>query len=207
MHVHIDPNHLPFGYFDLVAFIMLMLGVRAGRKHGMSNELMVSLQWVAAIFACGYFYRPVGDWLETTAPVSHLFCYVTAYITLAILVKISFSLLKKGLGGKLVGSDLFGGGEFYLGMMMGAVRFACILLAAMALLNARAYTQQEVDAKAKYQNDWYGTNFFPELPGVQRAVFKESFTGKNVKKYAGFLLIAPTAPEVKELKRRNAELP
>src|SRR5207245_1490208 len=112
-------------WFDVVAFIVVLLGIRAGRKQGMSNELMVSLQWVAIIFGCAYFFRPVGNWIADEAPVSHLACYITAYIALAIVVKLSFSVLKRGLGGKLVGSDLFGGGEFYLGMLMGAVRFAC----------------------------------------------------------------------------------
>jgi hypothetical protein len=77
------------------------------------------------------------------------------------------------------------------------------LLAACALLNARAYSTQEVSKAVAFQNDVYGSNFFPELYAVQAEVFKESFTGKYIKEYASFLLIKPTAPENRGIKRKD----
>jgi len=73
----------------------------------------------------------LGDLLAQSSPLSHLFCYIVAYIGMAMAVKLVFVVIKKGAGGKLVGSNIFCGGEFYLGMLGGAVRFACILLAGL----------------------------------------------------------------------------
>src|SRR3954467_14789429 len=182
-------------WFDFLVVVVILLGANKGRKHGMSEELMVSLQWASIVFVCAFAYHPLGDMLAQSSPLSHLFCYLVAYITMAIVVKIAFSVIKKGAGGKLVGSSIFGRGEFYLGMVAGGFRFLCILLAACALLNARSYTSQEVSKAVAFQNDVYGSNFFPELYAVQAEVFKESFSGKYLKEYAGFLLIKPTAPE------------
>ncbi|MDB6112261.1 MAG: Colicin production protein [Pedosphaera sp.] len=197
-------DKLPINWFDFVVVIMILLGANKGRKHGMSEELMVSLQWAAIVFACAFLYHPLGDMLAQSSPLSHLFCYLVMYITTAIVVKIIFSLIKKGAGGKLAGSSVFGRGEFYLGMVAGGFRFLCILLAACALLNARSYTNQEVSKAVAFQNDVYGSTFFPELYSVQAEVFKESFSGKQLKEYASFLLIKPTAPEYKSLQRKES---
>jgi|SRR5579872_3569936 len=200
-------ENLPINWFDFVVLIVILLGASRGRKHGMSVEMMISLQWVAIIFAGAFLYRPVGDWLSDISPMSHLFCYITVYVVTAMVVKSSFSLVKKSTGGKLVGSDVFGRAEFYLGMVAGAVRFTCILIAALALLNARLYTSREVAGAKAFQVDMYGSTFFTELSDVQQMVFKTSLLGSAVKNYAGFLLIAPTAPEQKGIQRGKDSLP
>lgn len=202
-----NSNNLPINWFDFVVVIVLLLGAQKGRKNGMSQELMVCLQWMAIVVACAFLYLPLGDMLAQSCPVSHLFCYITVYIAIAMVVKMFFSLIKKGTGGKLVGSDIFGRGEFYLGTVAGAIRFACILVAALALLNARAYTSQEVNKAVAFQKDVYGSTFFPELYSVQGDVFKSSFLGRQLHDNAGFLLIKPTAPEVKQVERRKDDLP
>lgn len=130
-----------------------------------------------------------------------------AYIGCALLITAGFAALKKALGGKLIGSDIFGKSEFYLGMLGGTVRFGCILLAALALLNARYYNRDEINAAVKYQNDVYGSNFFPSLYEVQAQVFQGSVTGPWIKSQLGFLLIKPTAPENKQFKQRDFALP
>ncbi|SRR5581483_821427 len=200
-------DKMSVGWFDLLVIIMALLGARQGRKNGMSVECVVMLQWVAIISACAFLYRPLGDALSDSSPMSHLFCYIACYISTAMVVKVIFSLIKKGAGGKLTGSDLFGRGEFYLGTGAGMVRFLCILIAGTALLNAREYTQQEVTASIAFQKDVYGSTFFPELCTIQADVFKSSFCGKAIKDYAPFLLIHPTPPEHKEMKKRSADLP
>ena len=76
-------------------------------------------------------------------------------------------------------------------MPSGMVRFACILLFALAFLNARHYTPAQIEASNEYQERWYGAHFFPDLYTVQNQVFKKSFTGPYIKKYLGVLLIEP----------------
>src|SRR6266850_6068406 len=185
--MNLSLDHSPINWFDFVVVIVLLLGVSRGRKHGMSIEVMVMFQWMAIVAVCAAVYHPLGDMLAQSSPMSHLFCYITVYIITAIGVKGFFSLIKKSAGGKLVGSSIFGRGEFYLGMVAGAVRFGCILIAGLALMNARLYTGYELDAAKAYQLDVYGSNFFPEFSSIQQQVFKESLIGGALKKHAEFL--------------------
>ena len=198
-------DKLPFNAFDLALLAILVLGVHRGRRLGMSEELLPLCKWLAILFGCALVYEPVGSLLsQTTGIFSLLFCYLIAYVGVAVVVLLLFAAFKHALGGKLLGSDLFGRGEYYLGMGSGLVRFTCILLAALALLNARYFSPAEVRAMEKFQNDVYGSNFFPTLHNVQAAVFEQSLTGPYIKDYLGFLLIKPTVPEKKELHQKDA---
>jgi hypothetical protein len=105
--------------------------------------------------------------------------------------------------GKLIGSDVFGSGEYYLGMVAGVVRYACILIFGLALLNAPLYTQSQIDADLKFQNDVYGSDFFPKLYNVQADVFKNSFVGPHIQNELGFLLIKSTPAERKEMRKER----
>ena len=144
---------VPVNWFDVVVVITVLLGLNKGRKRGMSEELVVTIQWVAIIFAGAFLYKPLGDMLCQSSPVSHVFAYIAMYITVAIVVKIIFSALKKAMGGKLLEANFFGRGEYYLGMFAGTIRFACILMAVLALLNAPYYTPQEIAQSKAAQID------------------------------------------------------
>jgi hypothetical protein len=124
-----------------------------------------------------------------------------------LVIAIAFAYLKKAVGGKLLGSDVFGRTEFYLGMVAGVVRFSCVLIAGLAMLNARLYTRGEVQDELNYQNDVYGSHFFPTLQTVQSQVFERSMTGPWIKDRLSILLIKPTAPEKKELKQKEFVVP
>lgn len=205
--MNLSLQNSPVNWFDFIVVIVLLLGVNKGRKNGMSVELVPMLQWIAIVIAGAAFYRPLGDMLAQSSPMSHIFCYIALYLVIAIVVKSVFSLIKKGAGGKLVENNVFGSGEYYLGMFGGAVRFACILLAALALMNARLYTPYEVAKVRAADVDLYGSTFFPRFSEVQQGVFKESFLGSLIKKHAEFLLIAPTKPENKDIERRKTDFP
>jgi Colicin V production protein len=196
-------QHSPLNWFDLVVVITLLLGMRQGRKNGMSVELTPMMQWMCIVALGALLYRPLGDLLADSCPMEHVFCYITVYILVAIAVKCMFSGLKKMAGGKLAGSDIFGRGEFYLGMVGGAVRFLCILLAALALLNAPYYSAADIASNKAYQVDMYGSTFFPGLSAVQTQIFRESLLGSLLKDNAGFVLIASTKSEKKDLPRKK----
>ncbi len=201
-------QHSPVNWFDLLVVIMLMLGIRKGRMNGMSVELVPMLQWMCIVAAGAFLYRPMGTWLSEVSPMSLLFCYIAMYVLIAIFVKGIFSLIKKGAGGKLVGSNIFGGAEFYLGMLGGAVRFTCILLAVLALMNAPYYSKGEIASNRAYQNDMYGSNFFPGFGEVQVQIFRESFLGGLLKNHAEFMLIESTKAEPsKGIQRPKVDLP
>ena len=200
-------DKLPFNWFDVAVGLVLLVGMQRGRKRGMSEEFLTMLNWVALVLVCSIAYEPLGRWLASVAPFSLLFCYIIAYAVSAIVVASVFLLLRRALSGKLVGSDVFGRGEYYLGMPSGMLRFACILVAGLALLNARLYRAEEVKAMTKFQDDNYGSQFFPTLQTVQDQVFAKSLLGPQIKTYLAFLLIKPTFPEGKQLERPTAVLP
>lgn len=200
-------DRLPFNVFDIVLVAVLVLGVLRGRKHGMSEELMHLLKWLCVLVVCTFCYEPLGQLLAQSSPISLLSCYILAYLTLAGLVVGFFALIKHQAGSKLIGSDVFGQSEFYLGMASGCVRFACILLTALALLNARYFSSAEVEAYNKYQTDVYGSDFFPGLHSAQTTVFQSSLTGPWIREHMAFLLIKPTAPEDKRLRQKDYMFP
>jgi len=198
---------LPFNVFDFVLVAVLVAGVLRGRKHGMSEELLGLLTWLTILLLCAFTYEPVGRWFAQTSPFSLLSSYLMAYISGALLVLILFASVKRLLGGKLLGSDIFGKAEYYLGMGSGLIRFTCALFAGLALLNARYFSPAEVKAMENFQNEVYGSNFFPSLHTVQSTVFEHSLLGPWIKENLDFLLIKPTAPEAKKFKQKEFEFP
>ncbi len=198
---------LPVNLFDVALLVVLVLGIMRGRKHGMSEELMSLLKWLAVLIGCAFMYEPAGAWLAQASPFSLLGSFLITYITGALLILGAFSLVKHRLGGKLIGSDIFGRAEYYLGMGSGLIRFACILLVCLAVLNARYFSPQEVRAMEAFQNDVYGKNYFPTWHTAQAEVFEESFSGRWIKDHLGFLLIKPTQPEEKQFHQKDANLP
>jgi fumarate reductase subunit D len=198
---------LPINLFDFAFFAFLIVGVMRGRKLGMSGELLSLFKWMAILAGCAFIYEPAGQmFAQSTGIFSMLASYLTAYVIVALVIFGLFTLIHRSLGGKLVGSDIFGSAEYYLGMGSGMVRFGCIALAGLALLNARYFNASEIRAEEKFQKDVYGSNFFPTLHSIQATVFERSFSGRWIKENLSFLLIKPTAPETKEIQRREVKL-
>ncbi|HEV2394697.1 MAG TPA: CvpA family protein [Verrucomicrobiae bacterium] len=200
-------HNLPINMFDCVLIAVLTLGLLAGRKHGMSEELMSLLKWLAVLIGCAIVYEPAGLWFAQASPFSLLASFLMAYILGALLILGAFSFIKHQLGGKLIGSDIFGRSEYYLGMGSGMVRAGCMLLVGLALLNARYFSPAEVQAMDRFQNDMYGSNYFPTLHSAQQIVFEESVAGPWIRDHFGFLLIKPTEPEDKQFHQKEANLP
>jgi uncharacterized membrane protein required for colicin V production len=199
-------DSLPFNGFDIFLVAVLVAGVFQGRKRGMSGELLNMVKWLAIMLVCAVAYEPIGAFFGQTVTVfSTLTCYLIAYISAALVVLLLFVAVKHALGGKLAGSDVFGRTEYYLGMGSGLVRFACVLITGLALLNARHYTEKEVKAEEAFQNDVYGSHYFPTLHSVQAVVFEKSATGPWIRDNLGFLLIKPTQPENKDLHQKEAK--
>ncbi len=200
-------NKLPINWFDVLVLLMLLIGWHRGRKRGMSEECITMFKWLAVILTAALVYQPLGEWLTTVVQVSKLFAYIACYLLVAGIVAGMFVLIKQSVGKKMTGSDAFGKGEYYLGMPAGMVRFLCILIAGLALLNARQYRLDEIKSMQKFQMDNYGSEFFPTLQAAQSQVFQQSFIGPYIKKHLSFLLITPTQPEPKQIRRAERKLP
>ena len=195
-----DLEHLKFGWVDLVTVGLIGLGLSRGRKRGMSEELLDMLKWLLIVVAGSYLYQPFGEMLSAATLFSTYFCYVGVYLGIVIFFKLLFAGLKRKMGDKLVGSDVFGSGEYYLGMMGGAFRYLCILIVGLSLLNARFYSPEELKSSAAFQESNFGTaGLFPTLSTLQSEVFNESFTGTMARQYISMLLIRPTSLQEKAI--------
>jgi uncharacterized membrane protein required for colicin V production len=196
---------LSFNWFDVAAIVILAFGLFRGRKNGMSRELLPAFQWVALVLVCGLGYSLVAQLFRNATNLDQLTSDVLGYLLLASVVWLLTSIPKHKFADRLAVSNFFGGSEFYLGMLVGMVRYACILLAVLALLNAPVYTTADIKAHAAYVQRWYGGgeqgfsgDFVPTLQSVQEQVFEKSFTGPCIKKYLKPLLINSVQPVAKK---------
>lgn len=199
--------NLPFSVFDLLVVAVVAAGLVSGRKRGMSVELLDLAKWLAVLFVAGAAYGVLGRQLAQSIGLFGLLSwYLLAYLFTALLIFILFALLKRAVHGKLLGSDIFGRGEYYLGMVSGMARYSCVLLAALALLNARAYSPLDVRAMRDFQNVQFGSEFFPTLQSFQASVFQKSCSGPWIRRNLDFLLIKPTEPEHRQYHPREVKV-
>ena len=180
---------LSLNWFDLVALVFIVVGVVVGRKRGMSTELLVVLQWLTIVFLAALATPPFGTMLANLSGFSPVVTFITAYLLAAIVIKVLFFAIKRMSGEKLVASDAFGGFEYYLGMTAGGIRFACMLIFALALLNAKQISDKDLTVQRNEQMDSLGSIYFPPFGSIQRAIFRGSFTGRMVKEYLSAQLI------------------
>ena len=122
--------------------------------------------------------------------------YCCSYVMVAVAVFIVFSFIKRRLKPKLEGSNAFGSSEYYFGMVSGVIRYVCMVIFALALLNAPVYSAADI-AQQKYLANkifggglaGYSGDFFPTVSETQTSVFKDSLTGPFLKDYLSDLLI------------------
>jgi hypothetical protein len=84
-------------------------------------------------------------------------------------------------------------------MLSGVVRYACVMLFLLALLNAPVYTPAEIAQQKAFDEKNFGGglfagNYFPHLFQIQSAAFKESRIGPRIKDNLGMLLINTGPP-------------
>jgi len=191
-------NGFKFGWFDVVLLAILAFGLVRGRRNGMSKELLPLLQWVTIVLLCGLVYPILGQLFANTLGLSKMWSYLAAYLVLMLAVLIPFTALRRKFTERMTQSDYFKSGEYYLGMISGMIRFGCMVIVALALINARFYTKQEIQQNQAFNERWfggglYGGSYFPGLHTVQEEIFEESASGHFIKYGTlGFLLINTT---------------
>ena len=204
----LSTDKLPVNWFDAALLAILGFGLFRGRKNGMTKEVLPMLEWLTLVVVSGLGGAIVAQLYTNACGLGKLASGLLGYLTLALLVFVIFSGVKKTLKPRLTGSNLFGHGEYYLGMPSGMIRYFCILIFALALLNARFYTAGEIEQTQIYNQRWYGGGIYsgdyvPDLHAVQESVFKESFTGPYIKHYLGALLIE-TGPSSSQARRHKS---
>jgi uncharacterized membrane protein required for colicin V production len=184
-----------YSWFDLLVVVVLAIGVWRGRTRGMSEELLDLLKWLAILTVGGMVYSPAGRFLDSYTHLGLGVAYVAVYLGVIIVMRLCFGWIKHLVGEKLVGGDAFGGAEYYLGMLAGAVRFGCYVVVAMAFLNAHYVSPEQVAADARMQQENFGDISFPTIGRMQHTVFDGSASGQLVKKYLAHELIVSTPSE------------
>jgi uncharacterized membrane protein required for colicin V production len=208
-------SKLLFNTFDVVLVVVLAFGFWRGRKNGMTKEVIPMFRWLSLVIAAGYGYPLLGNLLLKAGVIKSIFgktfqentaAYLISYLFIAAVVYGLSAYVKKAMKKKLEGSSMFGNSEYYLGMVSGMIRYACMVIFGLALLSAPYYTQAEIDAKIAYNNRWYGGglkdykgNFIPSMDEAQIAVFKDSLFGPFIRSAINIILInsGPTAITVK----------
>lgn len=178
-------------WFDFVTVVMVAMGIWVGRRRGMSAELLDMILWLSIVAVGGLLSPAVGNWIGGTTGLSPVASHVLAYLTLASGLFLIVFLLRRWAGEKLVSSDTFGRFEYYLGMGAGVIRFLCILLASLAILNAPKTSQEELDRKLRAQREDLGSVYFPPLGQIQREIFQGSITGRTAKVHLSAMLLQP----------------
>jgi uncharacterized membrane protein required for colicin V production len=193
-----------FSWVDLITVLVLVIGFVRGRKRGLSEEFLDVLQWGVIVTLSILFYRPVGDFMNQQRLVSQAMSYVFSILTIALVVKMIFSLFKRQLGQKIIDGDVFGRFEYYLGMLAGMVRWSCMYFLVLSMLHAPHYTKEYRVAKAKSDDYNWGTSIFPSVMSIQEEVFTRSLTGRNAEKYLASVLIAPSSIDSNQLRDDNS---
>ena len=189
-----NASTLAFNSFDLVVVAVLGFGLFRGRRNGLSKELLPLLLWIVLVPVCAFGYQMVGGFLMNLARLGKFWSFFDAYLALALVLLFVYSSVKQAFADKLAKSSFFKGGEYYLGMISGVIRYACVLVFVMALLNARFFAPAEIASaraadKQNLGGGEFSGNYFPHLFTIQDWVFKQSFTGSCVKKNLPMLLI------------------
>jgi len=183
-------DYAKFNYFDIVALGWLIVGLLRGRKRGLSQELLPLMQWLGIVLAGGMLYWTFSPLVHQYTQFGTLWSNITAYLLIALGIHLIYLWFKQMLAAKLVEKDPFGRAEFYLGMMAGVARFACILLVALALMNSYVETAAELAQTEKFQKDWFSDIRFPTYGEFQQEVLFKSFTGNLVESNLKSVLIA-----------------
>jgi uncharacterized membrane protein required for colicin V production len=191
-------SQLSLNYIDLILVLWLIYGLYRGRKRGMSQELLPMIQWLAIVVAAGLFYKPFSKVILQNAHFELLWSNVLAYVLIGFGVHLVYLWIKYAIGDKLVGSDLFGRGEYYMGMMAGMVRFACMWVALCALLNSRVITKAEMAKTEKAQSEAFSDIRFPTYGSIQHAILFESVSGKFIETKLDSFMIASVAPKAEQ---------
>ncbi|HEY3853057.1 MAG TPA: CvpA family protein [Verrucomicrobiae bacterium] len=185
---------LKVNYVDFIAIVWLIVGLFYGRKRGMTQEILPTIQWLAIVVVAGLFYRPLALTIRQYAHFDSLWANITGYLLLAFGVHLVYLWIKHLVHQKLIGTDMFGRMEYYFGMAAGVIHFGCILIMVFALMNARIITQAELAKTEKAQSDAFSDIRFPTYGSIQQAFLFKSFTGGLIETNLSAVMIASAGP-------------
>ena len=182
---------MPFSWFDGVVIVLLGVGVFKGKKHGMSEELFPLMAWLAVAVGAGMLYQPVGNFLAEHVRIPRYWIMVLTYIFIAFMLHTIFTVIRKKAKDQVQKIDIFGKMEYFLGMIAGALKVACMIVVGVSLFCSKIVTEEEVKRdRAKQEND-LGTTFFPTRKTAHYDIVYGSFTGDFLRNKVPNLVMQP----------------
>ena len=124
----------PFSPVDLVAMVLILVGLLQGIRRGLSGELAHILGTVAAIIAVPLSHRPIASWLLENAglepraagAIALFFAVITGIVVLVIL---------RGVLKRVLGVVIEKEADRFAGAFAGAARAAVLVAVLFLLLN------------------------------------------------------------------------
>ena len=192
----LEVGNLPFGWFDIVFVALLVFGAFRGRKNGMTKEFLPMLRWAAIVLVAGLGYEMSSEIFHNYFGLSKASSYCLGYLALAFVVFLLFIPVESFLTPRLTGSNIFGGSEYYLGIVAGFTRYLAVIFFFLALMNAPRYTVAEIQAHKEFAAKTFGGgekgfsgDFFPTFQQVQEGVFRNSLVGPFISDHLVVMLI------------------
>jgi uncharacterized membrane protein required for colicin V production len=186
--------HARFNYFDMIAIVWLIIGLFWGRMKGMTLEWLALLQWIGIVTAGGLLYPSFSHVIHRYTYYSASWSDITAYVLIAVGVHLLYIRFREAWFQKLGGKKLFGRADSSLGMVAGGARFACMLLAGLALMNSRVATAAEPAKTDKSSKNKANGIYILKYGEFQRNVLIHSLAGNWVQTNLKSILIASWDP-------------
>lgn len=184
-------TELRLNMFDAVLVGLVGYGIWRGKEEGMSGEHMGFLQWTLIVLPGGLMAGLLGSLFKGLLGASPYWGQILGFVVWAAMVVGGFSFLASKGKVELADGDTFGRLEYPLGILAGATKNFCILLAVISLLNGRHYTPAQVAASRAAQMKEFGIALIPTPTLLNHSVFQTSFFGPHIRKYPSWAMLTP----------------
>jgi len=185
---------LRLNMFDAVLAGALGWGIYQGKEHGASTTHVSVVQWMLIGLAGGFAGNLLGS-LMFSILGSAYWGQLTGYLLWIFIVAAFFAFLNSKGKGEWKDADWFGRLEYPLGVLGCVLKYFCIILTIMSILNAKHYSAEDIRKDRAWQIEEFGSALFPTFTMLNNTVFNTSFCGPYVKKaFSWAILPSAKAP-------------
>lgn len=183
---------LRLNMFDALVLGALGWGVYQGKQQGAASTHVSVVQWMLIGFGGGAMGNLFGSFLSSILG-SPYWSQLIGYFVWIFIIMIVFAFLNSKGMGEWKNSDWFGRLEYPLGILGGLIKYFCIILTVMSILNAKHYTPAMIKADRDWQIEEFGSTLFPSLTMLNNMIFNTSFSGPNIKRVFGWAILSSAA--------------
>ena len=187
---------LSLNMFDALILGALGWGIYQGKEEGASSTHVSVVQWMLIGLAGGFMGNLLGSFLLMIFG-SPYWSQLFGFFLWIFMVACFFAYLNSKGKGEWKDADWFGRTEYPLGILGGLIKYFCIILTIMSILNAKHYTPAMIKADRDWQIEEFGSMLFPSFTMLNNTVFNTSFSGPHLTKVFGWAILPSAKPPVK----------